>query len=368
MIPRPDDAGPSDAVPTPEVLVAGAGPSGLMLAYELALAGIDTVVLDRHSEPSADPRPSGPCRRVARMVDHRGLHALPQAEFVPTLAERATALGVEIRRGHELVDLEQDDAGVTVDVTGPEGPYRLRADYVVGADGARSAIRARAAIGFPDSARASAAARPAVDETRIADRFRDGRVFLIGDAAHVCGATGDGPGLNLGLADAMNLGWKLAAAVLGDAGPDLLDSYERERRPAAERIAADAQAQADLIAGTDVRYPMGDEQTGELVGRLAPEMTLTTPGGPVTLAELTTRALPLLVDLTEQGTLAAAIAPWHEEVDVIRARPETAASTTALFLRPDCFVAWSTTSSQPSPDERDALRTAAERWLGTGRE
>lgn len=364
-MPTHDDPSGTGAPLAPEVVIAGAGPSGLMLACELALADIRTVVLERVPAPGPEPEAHGSLRQVARMVEHRGL-ALPEAKVAATLTARATALGVEIRRSHELVDLAQDETTVAVEVTGPEGRYRLRADYLVGADGARSVTREHAGIGLASRPNDTVSTRTA-DGTRIAERLRAGRVFLIGDAARVSGTTGSG--LDLGLADAMNLGWKLAAAVLGDAGPDLLDSYERERRPAGERTAADAAAGTSPIAETDVRYDMGGEPTGELDGRFAPAMTLTTPGGPVTLAELTTRALPLLVDLTERGTLAATIAPWHDGVDVVRARPDTDVTpTTALFLRPDCFVAWSSTSNEPTPAERAALRAAAARWLGPGRD
>lgn len=350
---------------TTEVTIAGAGADGLMLACELALAGIRTVVLDHQrsadDEPQADRLP-GP---AVRLVDHRGLYerladatgaTVPQTDPVPhaalpvpqstlaaVLAQRVDELGVPVRRGHELIDFEQDDATVTVAVTGPEGPYRLRTEYLVRAGGGHGVTRERAGT-RPTGARPSGTV-PA------ARRLRDRRVFLIGDAPHEDGATGGGSGLERGLADAFNLGWKLAAAVLGDAGPDLLDSYERERRPVPEPSPA---ARLDTV-----------DDGGARVGRIAPEMTLQTRGGPVRLAELTTRALPLLVDRTEPGSLATAIAPWHDEVDVVRAHPEVAErATTALFLRPDCHVAWASTSSTPTPAERDALRAAAERWLG----
>lgn len=337
---------------TTEVVISGAGPDGLMLACELALADIRTVVLEPPADRGEEPEAEGLHDQVAHLLDHRGLRERLTATAAPVaamLAERAAELGVQVRRGHQPVDLEQDDVAVTVDVTGPEGTYRLQADYVVDA---RSATRTRSLLRMPND-------RSTVGTAGVGNRvehLRDRRVFLIGDAARAHDATRINPGVGRGLVDALNLGWKLAAAVLGDAGPDLLDSYERERGPA-------------TLAGTDLGYDMGGEQTGELVGRLAPEMTLQTVGGPVRLAELTTRALPLLVDLTAQGALAAIIAPWHDEVDVLRARPTTASpATTALFLRPDCFVAWSSASSSPTPAEREALRAAAERWLGPGRD
>jgi 2-polyprenyl-6-methoxyphenol hydroxylase-like FAD-dependent oxidoreductase len=342
----PDPAG----IAAPEVAIVGAGPDGLLLACELAIADVRTVVLERATDPSRPATEPGPLGQAARMVDHRGLAERLTATPLPAtaalgtvLAERAAGLGVEVRRGHELLDLEQDESAVTATIAGPDGPYRLRVEFLVGADGARSATRERAGIAFP-------AVTPGDGSHRIAERLRERRVFLIGEAAHASGTAG-ATDLDLGLADAFNLGWKLAAAILGDAGPDLLDSYERERRPA-------------LAQRADLPYDMGGD-SGALVGRLAPEMTLRTLGGSVRLAELTTRALPLLVDRTEDGSLATAIAPWHEDVDVVRAHPDAAeCATTALFLRPDCHVAWTSTSSRPTPAERDALRGAAERWLG----
>jgi hypothetical protein len=193
--------------------------------------------------------------------------------------------------------------------------------------------------------------------TRIADRYRSGRVFLLGDAAHVHSAIG-GPGLNLGLQDAVNLGWKLAAVPRGRAPDGLLDSYERERRPAAERVTMHTQAQslltrpggdvtalrelfgellaqpatrahlADLMSGADIAYDLAPA-TGPLVGRWAPDL----PG----LRELTRTGRPLLLD--PSGALDTG--PWAPLVDTVRV-PEL---DTALLLRPDCYVAWQGTSS-----------------------
>jgi 2-polyprenyl-6-methoxyphenol hydroxylase-like FAD-dependent oxidoreductase len=524
---HPHAARPAPA--TAEVVVVGAGPNGLMLGCELALAGISVVVLERRERPEEEPKANGLLGQVVRLLDHRGLYerlagrpgppapmaghfvfgalplnlglldhspvdalAVPQARIVAVLTERAVELGVEIRRGHALEDLRQDDDAVDLVVDGPDGRYGLRARFVVGADGGRSATRKRAGIGFPGvtydrttvrTAHATVPTeyvdattgmlnvpglepiapflglrterggfsyapfpdhpplisttewdQPASDEpmslseleasvrrvlgadlpltapdgdeprvlrrlsggnTRIAERFRDRRVLLVGDAAHVYGSTGGGPGLNLGLADAVNLGWKLAATLRGTAPPGLLDSYERERRPAAERMALSAQAQAallapgadvtglrelfgelladrgavqriaELIAGTDARYDVGDDDTGGPVGRLAPEMTLRTAPTTVRLAELTVAARPVLVDLTDARALADAIPEWQDEVNVVRAQPDgDAASVTGLLLRPDGYVAWASTSSDPTPAERTALREAVQRWIG----
>lgn len=528
VVTHPDRAPTTPA--TPDVVVVGAGPNGLMLACELALAGIDVVILERLERPDDEPKANGLLGQVVRLLDHRGLYerlagrpgppapmaghfmfgalplnlglldhspvdalAVPQARIVAVLTERAVELGVEIRRGHALADLRQDDDAVDLVVDGPDGRYGLRARYVVGADGGRSVTRKCAGIGFPGVTYDRTTVRtahatvptawidpdsgalnvpgsapippflglrterggfsyapfpdhpplisttewdpPASDapmslpeleasvrrvlgadlpltapggdgprvlrrlsggNTRIADRFRAGRVLLVGDAAHVYGSTGGGPGLNLGLTDAVNLGWKLAATLRGSAASDLLDSYERERRPAAERMALSARAQAallapgddvtglrelfgellgdrgavqriaDLIAGTDARYDMADDgTTGGPVGRLAPEMTLRTEQTTVRLAELTVAARAVLVDLTDAGTLADAVPDWHDDVDIVRARPDgDAIPITGLLLRPDGHVAWASTSSDPTPTEQAALRDAARRWLG----
>jgi 2-polyprenyl-6-methoxyphenol hydroxylase-like FAD-dependent oxidoreductase len=505
-----------------DVVIAGAGPNGLMLACELSLAGVRPIVLERLPEPGAEPRANGLVGQVVRMLDRRGLYEritggtlpprptpaymfaamrldltliegdnplyilpVPQARLTQVLAERAAELGVEVRRSHELTDLAQHDEAVTADVTGPDGTYRLKARYLVGADGGHSIVRKRSGIAFPGVTRDNTVSRtvnatppadwvdphtgalnvpgygripplmhhrtenglfvyaplpgrpvavvtqeydspqdataplslaemqesirrvlgvdvpltpPAGDgphlmrrqlgtNTRLAERFRDRRVLLVGDAAHVHSATG-GPGLNLGLQDAVNLGWKLAAAVRDDARDGLLDTYEAERRPVGQRVIMHTQAQsalnapgpdvtalrelfgellteprnikhiADTMAGSDVRYETGDHP---LVGLFAPDMELDrhTERGPVRLAQLTRDARPLLLDMTEDGLPSDG--PW----DVIRAdalSPQPPAS--ALLLRPDTYVAWASSSARPDAGELDALRAAGERWFG----
>jgi 2-polyprenyl-6-methoxyphenol hydroxylase-like FAD-dependent oxidoreductase len=202
--------------------------------------------------------------------------------------------------------------------------------------------------------------------TRIADHYRAGRVLLLGDAAHVHSAIG-GPGLNLGLQDAINLGWKLAAEVQGWAPAGLLDTYESERRPVAERVAMHTQAQsllagpgpavtalralftelleekavvrrlAALLAGTDFRY--------EGMAGFAPD-----------LGTLTHRGRPLLVDNT--GGLGDVAAPWRDRVDVVSAPlPEG----TAMLVRPDGYAAWAGDTAAP---DVASLRTALARWFG----
>ncbi|MFF5209251.1 FAD-dependent monooxygenase [Streptosporangium sp. NPDC000396] len=212
--------------------------------------------------------------------------------------------------------------------------------------------------------------------TRLAERFRDRRVLLVGDAAHVHSAIG-GPGLNLGLQDAINLGWKLAAVINGRAGEDLLDTYETERRPVAERVIMSTRAQAalvapgsevtglralfaelladpgnlrriaDLMSGNDIRYAAGDHP---LVGRWAPDLIL---DDGVRLAELTRDARPLLIDFT------------GEDWGYPQTQGRSAVPCTALLVRPDGYVAWATDAPQPDEKSRASLEAALARWALT---
>ncbi|GAA1976753.1 FAD-dependent monooxygenase [Amycolatopsis minnesotensis] len=502
---------------TYDVVIAGAGPNGLMLACELSLGGVRPLVLEALPERSVEPKANGLVGQVVRMLDRRGLYerlsgqagpsqpaprymfgampldlsvladnslhilGAPQRRVLAVLEERALELGVEVRYGHELTGFTQHEDRVELDVAGPDGPYRIDAGYLVGADGGKSATRKLSGIGFPGVTTDSSVSRSAyatvpadwvdpvtgalhvpghgeipvrqhyrtghgvftyakfpdrpalvstmewgdpepdepmtLDElaasvrrvlgaevplgppegegphllrrlagvnTRLAEKFRDGRVFLVGDAAHVHSAIG-GPGLNLGLQDAINLGWKLAAAVTGWASPDLLDSYEAERRPVAERVVMHSQAQsaliapgsevtalrelltemledpknvqrvADLMSGADIRYDLGGEHP--LTGSWAPDLEV----GAHRLAELTRDAKPLLVDLTEDGSFAAEAAGWGDRVTVAAA--PGAGPATALLLRPDCYVAWASSSETPDASELGALRNAAAHWF-----
>jgi 2-polyprenyl-6-methoxyphenol hydroxylase-like FAD-dependent oxidoreductase len=515
-----------------DVVIAGAGPNGLMLACELALAGLRPLVLERLPGPTDEQRANGLVGQVVRMLDRRGLYErlsggtappqpapfyifgafpldltalsdnpiytlmVPQRRIEQVLAERAAELGVEVRRGHAVTGLAQDPATVTIKVIGPGGPYQVDARFLVGADGGRSVIRKLTGIGFPGVSTDRTVSRTAhvtvpaalidattgglvvpgygtvppflhhrterglivfapfpsgpplvstaelrapgeddhrepekpftVDElcdsirrvlgvdvplgppqgpgphllrrltggnTRLAEKFRADRVVLLGDAAHVHSAIG-GPGLNLGLQDAVNLGWKLAATLHGWAPPGLLDSYETERQPAAQRVSMHTQAQgvligpgadvtalrelfsellanrhtvqhlADLVAGADIRYDMGIEDASSWTGRWAPDLEVHTSGGTVRLAELTQTARPLLLDLTDGGKYAADAAPWRDRVDAVTGRADEP-DVTAMLLRPDCYVAWASASPRPDDAQRELLQVALTRWFGS---
>ncbi|GGL00147.1 FAD-dependent monooxygenase [Nocardia jinanensis] len=508
-----------------DVIIAGAGPVGLLLACELGRAGIRPLVVERNAETETEPRANGLVGHVVPLLDRRGLYErlsgtagpprpndryfmfgglaldlslldngpvytlpIPQRELVAALAGYAAELGIEIRRGGAVVAVENDGDGVAVELAGPDGPARLRARYLVGADGAHSVVRKQRGIDFPGigydrtTARTVHASIPAdwvdpvtgelrvpgfgpirpflslrtehggftyapfadrppmlstvewdeppIDEpmtlvemrasitrvlgadiplgvpagpgphllrrlrgghTRVAEQFRDGPVFLAGDAAHVY-TGGGGPGLNVGLPDAVDLGWKLAAEINGWAPAGLLDSYDRERRQAATRTELAARAQsallapggngtalravfgelladestvarvAALIAGTDVRYDMEVADPHPLVGYSAPDLTLRTGDGSVRLTEMIRDSRPLLLDLAADGAWSSALTGLPSRIGVVRARTtETAA--TALLLRPDGRVAWATESA-PGPGEIAACRAALARWAG----
>ena len=496
-----------------DIVIAGAGPNGLMLACELALAGIRPVVLDALPAPSSEPKANGLVGQVVRMLDMRGLYreftgdddpphptygwifaamtlnflgvpdnpmyVLPmqQPRLVRLLEKRARDLGVELRWGHELVGLRQDPESVALTVSSPQGEYRVAAGHLVGADGGRSLVRKTAGIDFPgvtsdmvsrlahvhipdqlrredggidipgfgrigflhnrldrggliyaefepgrsmlgtiefgppvedkpmslDELRESARRVVGVDvpfeepkgpgphalrringqNTRLAEHYRAGRVLLLGDAAHVHSAMG-GPGLNLGLQDALNLGWKLAAHLNGWAPAGLLDTYESERHPVGERVMMQSLSQtalmtpglevaalrtllgelftipdvakhmAALLAGTDVRYDVGDDHP--LAGWIVPDLTLA-DGRRV--AELLHDARGVLLD--HDGTVADAAWGWADRVDIVDA---TAADlpAAALLIRPDGYVAWAAdTFGAP---EAAGLRAALQRWFG----
>jgi 2-polyprenyl-6-methoxyphenol hydroxylase-like FAD-dependent oxidoreductase len=231
------------------------------------------------------------------------------------------------------------------------------------------------------------------DFTRLADTYRAGRVLLAGDAAHVHAPLG-GQGLNTGLQDAFNLGWKLALVARGDAPPELLDSYTRERRPVAAAVIANTRAQAalmrpgpehdplralmadllrteagrrvaDEISGQSITHPDPDA-TSPLQGRFLPNHRFRTDHGPRTTAELLTPALPLLL-LTPRAdaALAEAAGPWSDRLLVVPVDGPRPPEWDALLCRPDGYIAWAAPAGgDPAPRQ---LTAALTRWLGPAR-
>jgi len=231
--------------------------------------------------------------------------------------------------------------------------------------------------------------------SRVASRYQVGRVLLVGDAAHVHAPIG-GPGLNLSLQDGVNLGWKLAAVLSGRVEPALLATYETERRPAAERLLMQTRAQlglfrpglevtalrelfaelltdsntvrriSDLQSGADNRYVMGDPdvEPHPLVGRWVPDFSVSSDGGKQRIAELARDGRPLLIDLTESGSVAAAFTDAGGHLTVAAGRPVGEIAATALLVRPDGYLAWASSQTRPDLDELSALRDALKHWFG----
>ncbi|HXS87479.1 MAG TPA: FAD-dependent monooxygenase [Mycobacterium sp.] len=223
--------------------------------------------------------------------------------------------------------------------------------------------------------------------SRIASQYRSGRVFVVGDAAHVHSPMG-GPGLNLGLQDAVNLGWKLAAVISGGADPALLDTYQAERRPAAERVIMHSRAQlalvrpgteisalrgmfselledpnnakriGDLLSGNDNHYALGEHP---LAGRWVPDFAVASDGAEQRVAELARSGRPLLIDLTADAVVAAATSAVTERITVVTGHAIGDVSATALLVRPDGYVAWASSAARPDVDE---LRPILRDWFG----
>ena len=467
------------------VAIAGGGPTGLMLAGELAVAGIDVVVVERRASQDVDgSRAGGLHSRTIEVLDQRGIAerflaagyvaqvqgfagipldisdfptrhnyglALWQSEFEPILADWVGELGVPILRGCEVVGFAQDDAGVDVEVSGDTS---LRAEYLVGCDGGRSLIRRAAGIDFPgldpstswmiaevemdeepelgfrrDSVGTHALGRreegepvrvvlterhvehsgdPGMDElrgalvavygtdfglrtarwisrftdmTRQASSYRRGRVLLAGDAAHVHPPQG-GQGLNTGVQDAVNLGWKLAQVVNKTSPESLLDTYHAERHPVGARVLHNTMAQvalsspgdrhqalrdtmtellsmdeprrriAAMLSGLDIHYDLGDGHP--LLGRRMPDLDLHTADGPARVFTLLHDARPVLLNLGEPGGFD--ISPWANRVRLVDARHDGGcelpvlgeiAAPPAVVIRPDGHVAWAGDLTDP---------------------
>ncbi|MFC0111413.1 rifampin monooxygenase [Kibdelosporangium aridum] len=451
-----------------DVIIAGCGPTGAMLAAELRLHGVRVLVLEKETEPVSFVRIVGLHIRSLELMAMRGLldrilehgrqrpaagffaaiskpapkgldsaHAylvgIPQPVIVQLLEDHAIQLGAQVRRGCAVADFEQDDEGVTVKLADGE---QLRARYLVGCDGGRSTVRKLLGVGFPGepsrtetlmgemevgvpqgeiaatvteiskthrpfwlrpfgkgvysvvvpAAGISDRSEPPTlkdfqqqlrtiagtdfgvhsprwlsrfgDATRLAERYRVGRVLLAGDAAHIHPPIG-GQGLNLGVQDAFNLGWKLAGQIRGWAPEPLLDTYQAERHPVAEDVLDNTRAQMELlsdepgpqavrrlltelmdfdevnryliekIAAIDIRYDFGAGP--DLLGRRLRDVDVKQGN----LYDQLHRGRGLVLDRTERLTVEG----WSDRVDLV-SDPTAALDVPAILLRPDGYVAW----------------------------
>ena len=472
------------------VVIAGGGPTGLMLAGELALAGVDVAIVERRaSQDLPGSRAGGLHSRAIEIMDQRGIAdrflsegqvanvgqfagvpldisdfptrhpyslGLWQKHIERILAGWVGELPVTIYREREVTGFAQDDTGVDVEVSDGQS---LRAQYLVGADGGRSLVRKAAGIEFPgwdpttssliaevelaeeppgwgirhddkgmhalgrveyeirdgevvyaDSGpvgvmiteeHVGSSTEPTLsdlsealigvygtdygvhsptflsrftDMTRQAAAYRKGRVLLAGDAAHVHSPDG-AQGLQVGVQDAMNLGWKLAQVVNGTSPESLLDTYHAERHPVAARVLRTTMAHvalrrpdertealratiaellmgdesrrrfAAMMFGLDIHYDLGEGHP--LLGRRMPDLDLVTADGPLRVFTLLHAARPVLLNLGEPGGFD--ITPWADRVQSIDAEyvgtwelPALGAVTApaAVLIRPDGYVAW----------------------------
>ncbi|MDQ0851016.1 2-polyprenyl-6-methoxyphenol hydroxylase-like FAD-dependent oxidoreductase [Arthrobacter sp. B3I9] len=471
------------------VVVAGGGPTGLMLAGELALAGVDVAVVERRpSQDLAGARAGGLHSRTIEVLDQRGIadrflsegQIAQVAGFASTrldisgfptrhpyglglwqnhieriLAGWVAEVGVTFYRGRDVTGIAQDDTGVDV---GLSDGRSLRAEYLVGCDGGRSLVRKAAGIEFPGwdpttsslIAEVEMAEEPELgihrnafgvhsfgrlqyeirdgqvvyadsgpvgvmvteehvgstreptlrdlsealiavygtdygahspiwisrftDMTRQAAAYRDRRILLAGDAAHVHAPDG-GQGLNTGVQDAVNLGWKLAQVVKQTSPESLLDTYHAERHPVAARVLRNTMAQsalrrpddrikavgevisellgmdeprrrfAAMQSGLDIHYDLGEGHP--LLGRRMPDLDLVTAGGPVRVFALLHEARPVLLNLGEPGRFSTT--PLPDRVQLVDARYSglwelpvfgEVPGPAAVLIRPDGYVAW----------------------------
>ena len=229
-------------------------------------------------------------------------------------------------------------------------------------------------------------------QARQAERYRDGRILLAGDAAHQFPATGIG--LSVGMLNSVNLAWKLAAVIGSWAPAGLLDSYHDERHLAGARALLQTQAQvalrrgqdpaaqalrelflellADeqplrrlggLIAGTDIRYPMPGPSQQALTGTFAPDLTLHSGQGTTSVAKLMHPARPILLDLADRPEIRETARPWQHRIDIHTAGTDHRPAD-ALLIRPDAHIAWAATTGEPAGTAATALREALWSWFG----
>jgi 3-(3-hydroxy-phenyl)propionate hydroxylase len=489
------------------VVITGGGPTGLMLAGELALAGVDVAIVERRaSQDLAGTRAGGLHSRTIEVLDQRGIAdrflaqgqvaqvagfawirldisdfptrhnyglALQQNHIERILADWVGELAVPIHRSREVTGFAQHDTGVDIELSDDQS---LQADYLVGCDGGGSLIRKAAGIEFPGwdptisnlIAEVELAEEPEwglrrdalgihgisrleyeirdgevvyldrgpvrvmvteshlgstgeptlhdlsealiaiygtdfgvhspiwisrfTDMARQAASYRKGRVMLAGDAAHVHYPTG-GQGLNIGVQDAVNLGWKLAQVVKKTSPESLLDTYHAERHPVAARVLRDTMAQvallrtddhtnalreimsellamdeprkrvAAMMSGLDIHYDLGEGHP--LLGRRMPDLDLVTANGQLRAFSLLHAARPVLINLGDPGGFD--ITPWADRVRSIDAEYAgvwelpalgTVPAPTAVLIRPDGYVAWVGETS------RLGLAEALTTWFG----
>jgi len=478
------------------VVIAGGGPTGLMLAGEVALAGVDVAIVERRAgQDVSGSRAGGLHSRTIEVLDQRGIAdrflsqgqvaqvagfawirldisdfptrynyglGLRQIHIERILAGWVDELAVPFYRGREVTGFEQDDTGVDVALSDGRS---LRAAYLVGCDGGRSLIRKAAGIEFPgwDPTTSSLIAQVEMDQepqwglrrdavgvhafsrledgpvgvlvteqhlghtgeptlrdlsealiavygtdygvhsptsisrftdmTRQAASYRDRRVLLAGDAAHVHPPVG-GQGLQIGVQDAVNLGWKLAQVVKGTSPESLLDTYHAERYPVAARALRNTMAQtallrsdertealrdtvtellsmdeprkrvAGMMSGLDIHYDLGAGHP--LLGRRMPDLDLVSANGPLRVFTVLHDARPVLLNLAEPG--AFDITPWADRVQLINAEYAgvwelpilgAVAAPSAVLIRPDGYVAWVGDGTD------DGLRDALTMWFGS---
>ena len=489
-----------------EVVIAGGGPTGLMLAGELALAGVDVAIVERR--PNQDlpgSRAGGLQSRTIEVLDQRGIAdrflaegqvaqvagfggtrldisdfptrhpyglGLWQRHIERILAGWVRDLNVPIHYGNDVIGFAPDDAGV--DVALSDGGH-VRAEYLVGCDGGRSLVRKAAGIEFPgwDATTSSLLAEvemteepelgvrrtpsgthalgkveyevvdgkvvygsggtvgvmltepqigtsePTLDDlraglmavygtdfgihnvtwitrftdvTRQAASYREGRILLAGDAAHVHSPVG-GQGLNIGVQDAVNLGWKLALVVHGTAPESLLDTYQAERHPVAARVLRTTMAQvalmrpddrtealrdsvsellsmdeprrrfAGMMSGLDIHYDLGEGHP--LLGRRMPDLDLATADGPLRVFTLLHRARPVLLDFGEPGGVE--VGSWAGRVQLVDVTTDgpwelpvlgPVPAPKAVLVRPDGYVAW------VGDQKRSGLEDTLTTWFG----
>ncbi len=483
--------------PDKDVLIVGAGPAGLLLAGDLAEAGIDCTVIERRERESELTRAFAVHARTMEQLDARGIadellstglrnpvlqflridlsrlpsrypHVLvtPQYNTERLLRARARAHGAEIREGCEVTGLRQDATGVEVEVRAADGAARtLRAAYAVGADGRNSGVRGFLGLPFPGR---SAVRSMMLADVRLAEpprkpptvgavgdafailvpfgdgwfrvmawnrhhrmpdnapvgleeirevarralgsdfgmrdprwlsrfhsderqcpRYRVGRVFLVGDAAHVHSPAG-GMGMNTAIQDAANLGWKLAAVLHGRAPDALLDTYQAERYPVGRRVlrmsgallrgvlttpralcgVRDLLARTVLrfpplavrlaraISGIDIAYPAA-AGTHPLTGKRAPDLSLT--DGRRLYEALRPRRF-VLATPSDSPLPASVTDGWAEEVEFVT---PSGLTDKAVLVRPDAYIAWATSERRPRY-RADEIRRALADWCGTG--